>query len=179
MSIQIRRVQADEWAAVRTFRLHALRDPAASVAFLESYDEAAARPDELWQQRAAGASVGDGALQLIATAGDEWVGTLTVLVQQPGSTDHHGRTVDERRATVVGVFVRPENRGAGLIDDLLDEAAAWTAGLGIAVLTLDVHEDNPRAQAAYRRAGFAPTGEGFVGPIGPEIIMARALSPAR
>jgi RimJ/RimL family protein N-acetyltransferase len=175
MSIEIRRVRADEWAAVRALRLDALRDPAANVAFLESYDESAARPDELWQQRTVDASAGERVLQLIATADETWVGTLTVLVQAPGSTDHHGEAVGALRANVVGVYVRPEHRGTGLVDAMLDAAATWARALGLPALTLDVHDENRRAQAAYRRAGFVPTGERFVGRIGPEIVMARPL----
>ena len=49
------------------------------------------------------------------------------------------------------------------------------AAQGLDRLHLDVHRDNHRAQGAYRRAGFAPTGETLTGPIGPEIVMARPL----
>ena len=38
-----------------------------------------------------------------------------------------------------------------------------------------MHRDNLRAQGAYRRSGFEPTGETLTGPIGPEIVMARQL----
>jgi ribosomal protein S18 acetylase RimI-like enzyme len=71
--------------------------------------------------------------------------------------------------------VRPEHRGTGLVDAMLDAAATWARALGLPALTLDVHDENRRAQAAYRRAGFVPTGERFVGRIGPEIVMARPL----
>ena len=40
-------------------------------------------------------------------------------------------------------------------------------------LALGVHRDNARAQGAYRRAGFAPSGVTFTGSIGPEIEMVR------
>jgi RimJ/RimL family protein N-acetyltransferase len=49
------------------------------------------------------------------------------------------------------------------------------SALGLTRLSLDVHRENLRAQAAYRRAGFAPTGETFTSVIGPEIVMARPL----
>lgn len=48
-------------------------------------------------------------------------------------------------------------------------------GLGGNSLALDVHVENVRAQAAYRRAGFADTGLRFTGSIGAEMEMARPL----
>ena len=57
----------------------------------------------------------------------------------------------------------------------MDAAAEWTARLGYSRLTLDVHAGNERAQAAYRRSGFVPTGVSFTGPIGPELEMVRSL----
>lgn len=95
--------------------------------------------------------------------------------RRPGSTDHLGRLVSTGRADVVGVYVRPSHRGGGGIDVLLQAAARWAAELGETSLTLDVHRDNTRAQAAYARAGFRPTGVTFTGPIGPELVMTRAL----
>ncbi|MYV59587.1 GNAT family N-acetyltransferase, partial [Streptomyces sp. SID4931] len=48
MDYVMRVVRADEWPQVRQLRLEALRDPAAPVAFLESYEDAAAQPDAFW-----------------------------------------------------------------------------------------------------------------------------------
>ena len=76
---------------------------------------------------------------------------------------------------VVGVWVRPDSRGSGAVDALLAAAGVWAGGLGLRRVQLDVHRDNLRAQGAYRRAGFEPTGETFTGPIGPELVMARDL----
>jgi len=78
----------------------------------------------------------------------------------------------------VGVYVRPQHRGAGLIDALIDAAAQWCRQRDVTELVLDVHRDNVRAQRAYRRAGFAPTGSTVIGPIGVEVDMARRLGDA-
>ncbi len=64
---------------------------------------------------------------------------------------------------------------SGVIDALLAAAADFTADQGLSELMLDVHRDNHRAQGAYRRAGFEPTGETLTGPIGPELVMARPV----
>lgn len=176
MSFAVRRVRVDEWERVRDLRLDAVRDPAASIAFLHSFEEESTHDDAFWQQRAAGAASGEAVAQFIAEADGEWIGTVSVLRHTAGSTDHHGRPVTSSRGDVVGVFIRQESRGRGIIDALLDAAAEWAASLGDATLTLDVHADNARAQAAYRRAGFADTGVRFTASIGPEIEMAREIT---
>ncbi|WP_194398396.1 GNAT family N-acetyltransferase [Microbacterium atlanticum] len=170
-----RRVREDEWARVRDLRIRAVSDPNAAMAFLTTPEQELAHDDEFWRARALHASAGDEAAQFIAEVDGEWVGSATVIVRATGTTDHTGRTVYTARADVVGVYVSPEQRGAGTVDALFDAAAAWVAGLGIRRLTLDVHADNSRAQAAYRRNGFAPTGDSFTSSIGPEIVMERVL----
>lgn len=170
-----RRVREDEWARVRDLRIRAVGDPDAGIAFLSTPEQELAHDDEFWRRRTLHAAIGDEAAQFVAEADGRWVGSATVLVRAVGTVDHTGRTVYTARADVVGVYVSPEHRGAGTIDALFDAAAAWVAGLGIRRLTLDVHADNARAQAAYRRNGFVPTGETFTSTIGPEIVMARAL----
>ena len=103
------------------------------------------------------------------------MGSVTVIAQRAGSLDYHGRPVERSRATVVGVYVRGEQRGSGLIDRLLDATAQWARDLGFDELTLGVHAENARAQGAYRRAGFVPSGVTFESSIGPELEMVRHL----
>lgn len=175
MKPDIRRVLAEEWREVRDLRLQALADAAAPVAFLDTLDDAAARPDEFWQGRTSRAADTDASAQFVALDGGEWVGSVSVVRRAAGETDHHGRRLEHPRSDVVGVYVRPSHRGQGVIDALLAAASVWARSLGDTTLTLDVHADNERASIAYRRAGFAPTGFRFTGPIGPEIEMARSL----
>ncbi|MFD8672481.1 GNAT family N-acetyltransferase [Streptomyces seoulensis] len=152
----VRAVRAEEWAAVKRLRLDALRDPVAHLAFLETYETAAARPDSFWQERAA---QGGGVRQFIAEAPDgEWAGSVTVLLEEAGSEDWAGYAVERRQGHVVGVFVRPGHRGNGLIQQLLDAGVAWAWEQDAERARLFVHADNPRAQGAYLRAGFKPTG---------------------
>ncbi|KRD17674.1 MULTISPECIES: GNAT family N-acetyltransferase [unclassified Streptomyces] len=156
----VRVVRPEEWASVKALRLLALEDPAAPLAFLETYETAAARPDSFWQERAAGAAEGStGARQYIAEAEDgQWAGTVTVLVEEAGSVDWAGHPVERSQGHVVGVFVRKEWRGSGMLQALLDAAADWAWELGLERVRLIVHERNLRAQGAYRKAGFVPTG---------------------
>ncbi|MGW0300877.1 GNAT family N-acetyltransferase [Streptomyces anthocyanicus] len=156
----IRSIRADEWPAVKELRLRALRDPVADLAYLETYDEAAARPDSYWQERAArGAEGAAEAQQVVAVGpGGLWLGTLTVLVEEAGMTDWAGFPVERRQGHVVGVFVRPEWRGSGLTKALFDAGLEWGWANGVERMRLIVHPGNTRAQGAYRKAGFAPSG---------------------
>ena len=155
-SYVIRAVRADEWPAAKELRLAALRDPVAYLAFLETYEEGVARPDSFWKERTAGAADGaDSAQQIIAEGPDgRWVGMLTVLVEEPGTTDWAGFPVERKQGHVVGVFVLPEERGSGLTDVLFDAALEWSWAHGA------------RAGAAHRargeRAGAAVLPEGGV-----------------
>lgn len=176
MTYTIRRVRPDDWPAVKALRLHALQDPVAHVAFLETYEAAVARPDEFWQERAARAAEGEQVSQLLAeTEAGELVGMLTLLVTHAGEADYTETLVDVDQAAVVGVFVHAAHRGAGLIDRLIEEGAAWAREVGARRLRLHVHSDNPRAQAAYRRSGFADSGRRVDLGHGDEVEMDRPL----
>ncbi|MEU6507595.1 GNAT family N-acetyltransferase [Streptomyces sp. NPDC046942] len=156
----IRAIRPDDWPRVKQLRLDALRDPVAGIAFLETYEDAVGRPDVFYQERAArSAEENSGARQFIAEAADgEWVGTVTVLIEEAGTKDWAGHAVERRQGHVVGVYVRPEHRGNGLIKALFDAGVEWAWQRGAERVRLLVHEDNGRAQGAYRKVGFVPSG---------------------
>jgi GNAT superfamily N-acetyltransferase len=160
MNYKIRSIRADEWAAAKELRLVALQDPVAHLAFLETYDAALARPDSFYQERAVKAAEGaDAAQQVIAEGPDgEWVGTVTVLLEEAGTVDWAGFAVERKQGHLVGVFVRPEVRGIGLTEVLFDAALEWAWGRGVERVRLIVHEDNERARRFYGKIGFVPTG---------------------
>lgn len=168
--VVVRAVRAEEWAQVRRLRLYALRDPVAELAFLETYEAAAARPESYWRERAAGASEGSRERrQFVAeTAGGEWVGSATVLVERAGTTDPFGGTVKRDQGHVVGVYVRPGHRGdgAGVTRALFDAALEWGWGTGAERMRLFVHERNVRAEAFYRKVGFVASGARATAPAG-------------
>ncbi|NYF16107.1 GNAT superfamily N-acetyltransferase [Microbacterium sp. AK009] len=176
---EVRRVRLHEWAEIRDLRMAAVSDPDASMAFLTTLDQERERDDAAWRDRAAGAALGEDAAQFVAVDGDAWVGSVSVLLRASGDRDHLDRAVAAPRADVVGVFITPAARGAGLLDRLIEAAAAWAAEHGADALTLDVHRDNARARAAYRRIGFSPTGVEFTSVIGPEIEMRKPLRGTR
>ncbi|MGW1889786.1 GNAT family N-acetyltransferase [Streptomyces sp. NPDC002004] len=160
MTHVIRAVRAEEWPAVRELRLAALQDPAAPIAFLETYENAAAQPDEFWQGRTTRAADSSAVRQFVAEGPDgTWAGSVTVLVEEAGTEGVFGDRIDQRQGHLVGVYVRPEHRGSGVADGLFEAAVDWAASLeGVSRVRLYVHEKNARAEGFYRRAGFVRSG---------------------
>ncbi|WP_040338360.1 GNAT family N-acetyltransferase [Candidatus Blastococcus massiliensis] len=178
---EVRPVRAHEWREVRDLRLAALSDEAAPIAFLQTYAEAAARPDEFWRERSRDSSADAGpdaaARQFVAIAEDgTWVGSLVALVERAGDDDYAGTTIEEPGGGhLVAVYLHPEHRGRGVMEGVFEAAFGWLRGLGLPRVRLHVHEDNARAERFYARCGFSLTGAGFEGPHGWEREMAMTL----
>lgn len=136
----------EDWQQVKELRLAALRDPVAGIAFLDTYDNATAQPDEFWQERAAGSRGEMIAQQFIAERADgRWDGSVTVLIERADRGDVLGQPTDVDQAHLVGVFVRPEQRGTGLARALFDAAIAFAHELDepkVSRVRLYVHQDN-------------------------------------
>ncbi|RKT18520.1 ribosomal protein S18 acetylase RimI-like enzyme [Streptomyces sp. 1114.5] len=161
--ITIRRVRAEEWRRAKEIRLDALLDPVAAIAFLETHEQAAARPDEFWQDRTATAAAGSAMAQFVGEDADgRWLGTVSARVEHPGGPGAlEGDVVEVEQTHVIAVYVRPEARGTGLAQDLLRAAREWSWSLTeprIRRVRLFVHEDNVRAEALYVKAGFEHSG---------------------
>ena len=162
MNHVIRSVRADEWPAVKELRLAALRDPLAHLAFLETYEEAVAKPDSFWRERTARAAVGMRERQQFVAEGPDgrWAGSVVVLVEEAGADGALGNGSEVRQGHLVAVYVRPEERGRGLTERLFAYAVAWAWEVaGVERVRLLVHERNARAEGFYRKIGFVPTGE--------------------
>ncbi|MFD3519157.1 GNAT family N-acetyltransferase [Streptomyces sp. NPDC058653] len=159
----VRAVRADEWVRAKEFRLEALNDPAAPVAFLDTYEDAVQRPDSFWQERTEGAARSASVRQFVAELADGgWAGQVVVLVERRGETDVLGGRSAYDQAHLVGVYVRPGHRGTGLLKELFDVATEWAWAVEeprVERVRLMVDERNGRARAAYGKLGFEPTGE--------------------
>ncbi|MDH6142200.1 MULTISPECIES: GNAT family N-acetyltransferase [Kitasatospora] len=162
MTHTIKTVLAEDWRKAKEIRLLALRDPVAHLAFLETLEQATARSDGEWQGRARASAEGTSLRQFVAQAPDgEWLGTVTARVELPSGDWAFGGAPKAPQTHLLGVFLRPEARGAGIAEQLLGAAVAWFWSLTeprVERVRLFVHEDNPRAQALYRKADFEPTG---------------------
>ncbi|HWH97948.1 MAG TPA: GNAT family N-acetyltransferase [Pseudolysinimonas sp.] len=172
--IVVRRVRADEGSRVRDLRLEALADPVASIAFLETTEQALARPDSEWRERAKRSATAPDQAGFVAVLDGAHVGSVFVFPRRAGEPDYFERVPMVDTATLVGVYVSPRVRGRGVIDALIRAAMDWAREAGYPELTLDVHERNVVAIGSYRRAGFDVVGE-FAGDDGREIAMAARL----
>ena len=144
MPVELRRVRAEDWPAVRALRLEALADT--PIGFLERLTEAQQLPDDNWQARVARGAEGGDSFQVLAWEDGRAVGNCVCFLR-------------DGVAWLAGVYVTPAHRGNGLLGELAERCAEWGRERGMSVLRLEVHEDNARAQRAYARLGFVATGE--------------------
>lgn len=145
MSFHVRQVGADDWRRFRELRLRMLKDT--PLAYGETYEASLRFGEAVWRERAArGATPGNASFVAEAEDGT-WIGIM------------RGWVPPSAGPMLVGVFVDAAWRGrsAGVADALLDAVVDWARGEGD-TLRLEVHADNPRAAAFYRRRGFVPTG---------------------
>jgi GNAT superfamily N-acetyltransferase len=158
----VRPVGATDWRKMKALRLSALADPAAPIAFIDTLEQAAARPDTHWQERALLLDGGVDARQFIAEKPDgAWIGNVVALLERPGTFDFLATAVEEPQVHLVGVYVAADHRGAGVADALFEAAIGWAWSHEeprVTCARLFVHEHNLRAQAFYRRIGFVPSG---------------------
>ena len=167
MGYTLRETEASDWREYRALRLTALRDPAAPLAFFESYDEALHRSPHGWIRRAE--PLEQRTTFIGETPEGGWAGMATALLH----TDRH--------VHIVGVYVTPEHRGTGLSDALIHSAVAWA---GQHEVRLDVHQNNERAARFYRALGFRPTGRTEPDPSNPrfrtvELSLRAPAAPGR
>ncbi len=132
MAPSVRRLGPDDWRLARAVRLAMLRDsPGAFCAQIVDEERA---DEQFWRQRC---TSGD---TLVADAGG------ATLVVHDGQ--HH----------LVGMWVAPAHRAAGVGEALVEAVAERARGVGADRLLLDVVDGNPRAARFYQRLGFVPTG---------------------
>jgi ribosomal protein S18 acetylase RimI-like enzyme len=165
-TLEVRRVTEDDWRALKHLRLAALLDE--PTAYCERWVDAAALDDDAWRARAVRGAEGGDSFQVMAWDGGRPVATAVGFVA-------------DDVAWLAAVHVAPDLRGRGLHARLVAPVAAWAGTQGAPSLHLEVHEDNARAQAAYRRLGFVLTGRRRPYPLDEtahELEMALALRPA-
>lgn len=145
----VRRTTEEDWREVRALRLEMLADT--PLAYLETLEHGERRGEAEWRAWARGGS-SEESITVVAIVDEgpsagRWVATMMSKVPVGASGAH-----------LFGVYVAPSHRGpVGVTDALLDRIEAWAATHGD-TLTLEVHEHNPRARAAYRKRGFVETG---------------------
>jgi GNAT superfamily N-acetyltransferase len=128
---------------LRALRLHALAE--APMAFGSTLAHEQDFADDVWRERALGASVGCDRATFIAERDKQWVGLATGVA----------RNADP---LLVGMFVDSTARRLGVGIALIEAVSAWARGCGATRLTLWVTSGNDPAVALYQRCRFRPTG---------------------
>jgi RimJ/RimL family protein N-acetyltransferase len=163
--VTIRRVRAQDAARVRALRLEMLADT--PLAYLETIDQAAARPHAQFQARIASTATDRDSAQFIAEADRRLIGQAGAFAP-PGSD---GVTM------IYAVYVTPAWRGSGVLGQIVDAVAEWSRVGGRPTLELEVVVGNDRAVRAYQRLGFTDTGRRAQHPTIPvltELAMSRS-----
>ena len=143
---RLQTVGPDDWQDWRALRLEALRE--APQAFCRTYDESLGWTEGDWRA-------------LLARPGGWWL-----VRGDDGAVAMASAWEEDGRHWLGAVYVTASARGQGLLDGLVDAAAAWARAQRAPSLHLEVHEDNAPARAAYRRLGFTETGARRPYPLG-------------
>jgi len=133
---------------LRALRLRALAE--APMAFGSTLAHEQGFADDVWRERAAGASMGCDRATFIAERDNQWVGLATGLAH-PDDRENAG-------PRLIGMFVDSTARRLGVGGALIEAVAALARACGAAHLTLWVTSGNDPAVALYQRCGFRPTG---------------------
>ncbi len=118
-------------------------------AFTSTADERAAEPESWWIERIGGPRLDRAAFG--AFVGSELVGTAALEFSRRPKTKH--------RVRLIGMFVQPQRRGAGVGKALLEAATEYAlARDGARTMILTVTEGNAPAIALYTSFGFTSFG---------------------
>lgn len=136
----------DDLQAFRTLRLQALHDhPEAFSADYELHSRE--EGGEFWKKYLA---FGEAAILYLACHDSDLVG-MTGIRRDSGPKTRHN-------ATIWGVYVRPDWRGQGISDVLIESCCAWARETGVTIARLGVTTTNQSAIHCYERCGFQITG---------------------
>lgn len=164
--MQVVRVCAEGWAALREIRLRALAE--APFAFSSTQEREAAWPVNEWREWAAAGVRGDRQATFVASLPIGWVGMVFGVLTEAGIADLYGMWVDpSARRMGAGIAL-----GRALIE--------WAQAAGRGVMRLGVAQGNEPAISLYRGLGFRPTGrEGVMrsDPSSAEIEMVLSSDP--
>jgi ribosomal protein S18 acetylase RimI-like enzyme len=156
----------DDWKQWRALRLQALTD--APSAFGSSLEDAQRFEEVDWRER-----LSDRAIFAAFSGGDTARQAVGVVGAMQGE--------DPACCELVSMWVRPDARGHGVGDALVQAVLSWSGEHGYRHVLLWVTEGNWAAARLYERLGFAATGQRQ--PVVPgdtsrlEIEMIRPLAP--
>jgi GNAT superfamily N-acetyltransferase len=137
---------------LRDLRLAALLD--APGAFASSHERERSDPEDGWRRRVARQAC------FIAEVDGLRAG---LAIGKPSDDGLPGRR------DLISMWVHPHHRGHGVASALVDAVVEWAVRDGAREVALRVVDGNTAAAAAYRRAGFVPTGRRRPLPSNPDV----------
>jgi GNAT superfamily N-acetyltransferase len=157
----VRATTVTDWQALREIRLQALCD--APYAFSSTHAREAAFGADEWRQRA----TRDGSfLAFLPEVSPAGLGGAYLAAPET--------------AELISMFVRPQARGRGVGEAIIDAVLGWAVQKGATAVHLWVTETNKPARMLYERCGFTVTAERQPLPSNPalgEIGMQRPVRP--
>ncbi len=142
--VTIRPTREDDAPAYRALRLFGLQ--AHPEAFGMDYETSAAQPSEYWQERMRSGAGGSHGVTYVADAAGELVGMTALVRDDLVKTRHAG--------SIFGVYTRPDWRGTGVADALIEACVGHARTLGLRLVRLGVATTNISAIRLYLRNGF-------------------------
>ena len=142
-AVDVRRIQAPEWRALRSLRLEALQDSPRSYG--STYAHEATLSDREWQERAAEGADGRESVAVAALAGGRWVGMARGYLESPS-------------AHLIAVYVTPEWRRRGIAHAVSQAVVGWARERGACEILLSVSDWNQGARSVYEALGFVANG---------------------
>jgi GNAT superfamily N-acetyltransferase len=138
--VLVRATTMTDWRALREIRLQALLD--APDAFASTHAREVAFGEDEWRRRASR----DGSF-------------IAFLPEVCPAALGGGYLAASEVVELVGMFVRPQARGCGVGEAVIDAVAGWTRQQGASTVHLWLTETNSRAGLLYERCGFTVTAE--------------------
>jgi GNAT superfamily N-acetyltransferase len=142
-TLEIRRIRADEWRALRVLRLEALQNSPRSYG--STYAEEVRRSVREWRERAAAGALAEDQVAVVAVADGAWVGMARGYLELP-------------TAHLVGVYVTPAWRRRGVGAAVSLAIVTWARERGAAEILVTVSDWNAEARRVYEGLGFVANG---------------------
>jgi GNAT superfamily N-acetyltransferase len=156
--VLVRATTMNDWQALREIRLQALQD--APYAFASTYAREVAFAEDEWHRRA----TRDGSF-------------IAFLPEVSPAGLGGGYLASPEVVELVAMFVRPQARGRGVGEAVIEAVAGWAIQKDAIAVHLWVTETNKRARMLYERCGFTATDERQSLPSDPALIEIGMLRP--
>ena len=158
----VRRLEKRDWLVARGVRLDALAE--APTAFGSTLAREVTFTEDVWRSRV------DGNAWFVAE--DDGVAAGVV-------TGYAAPDAPPGERSLVGLWVAPRHRGAGMGDLLVAAVIDWARDEGADTLVLWTAQSNDAALGLYRRHGFRPTGRHIPLPSAPGATQEQFVLPLR